>query len=167
MIPYLNGFEFITELRRLGNPIPILILSARTESKDKVRGLDLGADDYLTKPFDLQELLARVRRQLGKKAHNVQIFNKYSYHWATRELTYSTSKKTIELNLKERNILEFFLKRIGQIITREQLLDAVWGENYHGTDRTVDNLIVSLRKKIGNSCITTERGVGYRFVTKS
>lgn len=164
MMPNMNGFEVTTELRRNGDQVPIIILSARTESKDKIRGLDLGADDYVTKPFELDELLARVRRFLNKENHNTDSFGEYKYDWNLRTLTSSGS--ALLLSTKERLLLEFFLKRKNQIVSREQILDAVWGADYDGTDRTIDNMIVSLRKKVGAKHLITERGLGYRFVTK-
>lgn len=164
MMPSMNGFEVTTELRRHGEQVPILILSARTESKDKIRGLDLGADDYISKPFDLDELLARVRRFLKKESQNVDEFGDCQYDWGLRSL--SCKKTAITLSTKERLLLELFLKRKNQIITREQILDNVWGSDYDGTDRTVDNLIVALRKKLGTEHLVTERGLGYRLVTK-
>jgi DNA-binding response OmpR family regulator len=165
MMPHLNGFEVITELRRGGDNVPVIVLSARTDSRDKVRGLDLGADDYVSKPFDLDELLARVRRHLGRRAAHDQIFGSFVYEWKTRQLLDGTDRHSILLTAKERKLLEFLLKREGQVVTREQVLDGVWGD-YDGTDRTVDNLIVSLRKKVGSEHLVTERGIGYRFVTK-
>lgn len=164
MMPHMNGFEVITELRRSGDIVPVIILSARTDSKDKVRGLDLGADDYVAKPFDLDELLARVRRHLGRRDQVDQLFGNFRYEWKTRQLFSRPEKKAIELSSKERKLLEFFLKREGQIVSRDQVLDGVWGD-YDGTDRTVDNLVMALRKKLGAEHVKTERGLGYRFVT--
>lgn len=166
MMPEMNGFEVTTELRRQGDHVPIIVLSARTETGDKVRGLDLGADDYLTKPFDLDELLARVRRQLKKNNEKKQEFGGWEYSWQERLLK-TKAGEPCALNTKERKLLEFFLKRKNQIVSREQILDAVWGADYDGTDRTVDNLVVALRKKIGGQHLLTERGLGYRFVTNS
>lgn len=164
MMPNMNGFEVTTEVRRSGDSIPILVLSARTESQDKVRGLDLGADDYMTKPFDLDELLARVRRLLKKQHLENNQFGDFEYSWQDRTLSQHGS--FIQLQSKERLLLEFFLKRSNQIVSREQILDGVWGADYDGTDRTVDNLVVALRKKVGTQHLVTERGLGYRFVTK-
>lgn len=164
MMPNMNGFEVTTEVRRQGDSVPIIVLSARTESLDKIRGLDLGADDYVTKPFDLDELMARVRRFLKKQADQEHEFGEFNYNWKERILT----KKgcAVLLQSKERMLLEFFLKRLNQIVSREQILDGVWGSDYDGTDRTVDNMIVALRKKVGAKHLITERGLGYRFVTK-
>jgi DNA-binding response OmpR family regulator len=165
MMPHLNGFEVITELRRDGDNVPVIVLSARTDSRDKVRGLDLGADDYISKPFDLEELLARVRRHLGRRQDRDQTFGSFVYEWKTRQLMTVIDRRPLILTARERKLLEFFLKRDGQLVTREQVLDSVWGD-YEGTDRTVDNLIVALRKKLGVAHLQTERGVGYRFMTK-
>jgi len=165
MMPLLNGFEVITELRRQGDSVPVIILSARTETRDKIRGLDLGADDYMVKPFDLNELLARVRRHLNRRQEKTQAFGEFHYEWKTRTL-FSGAAQNIQLTSKERKLLEFFLKHEGQIVTRTQLLDEVWGDDYDGTDRTVDNVIMSVRKKLHAAHLQTERGIGYRFVTK-
>lgn len=167
MMPRLNGFEVVTELRRNGDQVPVIVLSARTDSRDKVRGLDLGADDYVAKPFDLDELLARVRRHLGRKTIQDHVFGEFVYEWRTRQLLLAEDRSAIALTAKERKLLEFFLKRDGQILSREQVLDGVWGDDYDGTDRTVDNLVVSLRKKLGSRFLQTERGLGYRFMTKA
>lgn len=166
MMPEINGFEVITELRRETNPVPIIVLSARTQSTDKVRGLDLGADDYMCKPFDLNELLARVRRFIDKGKKRVQLFGQFKYDWETQQLS-NKAGKPIVLSTKERKILEFFLNRPNRIVSREMLLDGVWSSEYDGTDRTVDNMIVSLRKKLGSKYLITERGVGYRFMIES
>lgn len=166
MMPELNGFEIVTELRRTGDGVPIVVLSARTDSVDKIRGLDLGADDYVSKPFDLNEFLARVRRHLGRRQEMGQRFGEFIYDWKQRQLVKNEGGQSVSLTTKERKLLELFLKRVGQILTREQVLDGVWGADYQGTDRTVDNVIVSLRKKVGAEFLRTERGAGYRFVTK-
>jgi two-component system response regulator MprA len=165
MMPHLNGFEVISELRREGFAQPILVLSARAATADKVRGLDLGADDYLTKPFELEEFLARVRRLL--KVAPLGRCNIGDCHYDfDKRILYGKSEDRIALTPKELCLLEYFLKRDERLVSRESVLNAVWGDNYEGTDRTIDNLVVSLRKKIGESHIETIRGQGYRFVTK-
>jgi DNA-binding response OmpR family regulator len=117
----------------------------------------------VTKPFDLDELLARVRRLLKRQTDQEHVFGSFSYKWKERALI--ESGQTVALQSKERLLLEFLLKRPNQIVSREQILDGVWGPDYDGTDRTVDNLIVTLRKKLGSQHLVTERGLGYRFVT--
>ncbi|NRA66137.1 MAG: response regulator transcription factor [Pseudobacteriovorax sp.] len=164
MMPGLNGFEITTELRRSGDPVPIIVLSARSASDDKVKGFELGADDYVTKPFDLKVLIARIRRFLKKQDDRHSSFGNFRYNWQQRRLF--KADQGIELTSKERLVLELFLNRTNQILNRDQILDSVWGSDYEGTDRTVDNVIVSLRKKIGSDHLRTERGLGYRFVTE-
>ncbi len=165
MMPYMNGFEVTTEIRRIGDSVPIIILSARVNIDDKIRGLDLGADDYITKPFDIKELMARIRRKLNSNTKKKEEFGDFIYDWRIQKLT-NKENKSIGLNNKERKLLEFFLKRKDRIVTREMIIDAVWGDDYDGTDRTVDNYVVNLRKKIGTKRLETVRGEGYRFVIK-
>ncbi len=165
MMPYLNGFEVVTELRRVGENVPIILLSARVHKEDKIRGLDLGADDYVEKPFDLDELLARVRRFLNKEKKIIRIGN-CTYDSIAQKLM-DEKNNLITINAKERLLIEYFVKHQNMILTREQIILAVWGDDYDGTDRTVDNFILNLRKKIGKENIITERGAGYRFVMKS
>jgi len=165
MMPFMNGFEVTTELRRSGENLPIIILSAREALSDKVRGLDLGADDYMTKPFKLEELLARVRRRLGGRTEATTAFGRNVYSWETQQLT-DASGQPVPLTTRERRLLEFVLKRPNRIITRNQIIDGVWGDEYDGSDRTVDNFIVRLRRKIGASHILTVHGQGYRFQKK-
>ncbi|MDD0852106.1 response regulator transcription factor [Halobacteriovorax sp. GB3] len=164
MMPFMNGFEVISELRGEGNEIPIIVLSARVETQDKVRGLKLGADDYMEKPFALEELLARVHRKLGSSIKEEVVFGEFNYSLKTSILRKSDS--AIELSGKEIKLIEFLLKRDGQVVNREQIISAVWGSSYDGTDRTVDNFILGLRKKIEKEHLVTVRGLGYRFMTK-
>ncbi len=166
MMPKMNGFEVITELRRHGHDTPIIVLSARVDSQDKVRGLDLGADDYIEKPFNLDELLARIRKQLKKSDLKEDFFGDFKFDWQKRILTDTESSKVISLSTKELKLLELFLKKKEQVLTREIILSSVWSHDYDGTDRTVDNVIMSLRKKLKNLHLITERGLGYRFMTK-
>jgi DNA-binding response OmpR family regulator len=165
MMPHMNGFEVITELRRLGYNQPLLILSARGASHDKVRGLDLGANDYLTKPFDLPEFLARVRRLLSIAPMSQCKLGPLTFDFE-KQILVNEKNIRVPLTPKELRLLEFFLKRNERIVSRDSILTAVWGDDYDGTDRTVDNLIVNLRKKIGDAHLETIRGQGYRFVIK-
>lgn len=164
MMPFMNGFEVLSELRGEGNQVPIIVLSARVETQDKVRGLKLGADDYIEKPFALEELLARVYRKLGASMKEDILFGEYSYN--LKKSTLYKSGTSIELSGREIRLIEFFLKRDGQVVSREQIISAVWGSSYDGTDRTVDNFILGLRKKIEKKHLVTIRGLGYRFMTK-
>jgi DNA-binding response OmpR family regulator len=162
MMPHLNGFELTTELRRRGDRTPIIVLSARTETKDKIRGLDLGADDYLAKPFEIDELLARVRRRLDVDASRTSVVGAGIFDWQTSQL-FDGDGRVVPLLGKELLLLSYFLKRPRQIVSREQIIGTVWGDSYEGSDRTVDNFVAGLRKKIGQDQIATVRGLGYRF----
>lgn len=164
MMPYMNGFEVISELRRDKELTPIIVLSARIETQDKVRGLKLGADDYMEKPFALEELLARVHRKLNTQIKQEKVFGEFVYDIEKSILL--QNGEAVELITKEIKLLEFLLKRDGRIVTREQIIGAVWGDDYDGTDRTVDNFVLALRKKIGKDYLMTVRGMGYRFMTK-
>ncbi len=164
MMPFMNGFEVIAELRGEGDETPIIVLSARIEVQDKVRGLKLGADDYMEKPFSLDELLARVYRKLRGGQRDEVAFGDCLYNRKTSNLV--KSGETITLSGKEIRLLNFFLKRVGQVISREQIITSIWGYSYEGTGRTVDNFILGLRKKVGKNHLETVRGMGYRFVTK-
>ena len=164
MMPKMNGFEVIAALRSEGNETPLIVLSARTETQDKVRGLKLGADDYVEKPFALAELLARIERKLGSQTQQQVTFGDFNFDFKTECL--SENGNTIVLSAKEIKLLQFMLQRVGQIVSREQIISAVWGGDYYGTDRTVDNFILGLRKKIGKVFLTTVRGMGYRFMTQ-
>ncbi|NQZ09914.1 MAG: response regulator transcription factor, partial [Algicola sp.] len=147
MMPKMNGFEVIAALRSEGNETPLIVLSARTETQDKVRGLKLGADDYVEKPFALAELLERIERKLDSQTQQQVTFGEFNIDFKTECL--SENGNSIVLSAKEIKLLQFMLQRVGQIVSREQIISAVWGGDYYGTDRTVDNFILGLRKKIG------------------
>lgn len=165
MMPLLNGFEVISELRQKTDSLPIIILSAREAPKDKVRALNLGADDYVTKPFDFAELVARIKRKLAIK-HNAEFrFGPWTYSFFTQQLTNENGNKPVKLTTKDQRLLELFINKTNQIVTREEIIAKIWGTHYDGTDRTVDNAIVRLRKVIGNEFIQTIRSQGYRFIT--
>ncbi len=164
MMPHLNGFEVTTELRRAGETVPIIVLSARAGLKDRVRGLDLGADDYLAKPFELEELLARIRRRLKEARGEVTRIGALGFDWDARRLVVIESQEEVALSSRELKLLEYVLRRPRRLLTRAQIIETVWGDEYDGTDRTVDNFIMALRRKIGGELLVTVRGEGYRFV---
>lgn len=166
MMPKINGFEVIKKLRGKGNHTPILLLTARNSSEDKVKGLDLGADDYIVKPFDFNELTARirtiVRRRYGNSSNELSI----------GDLVLDTSKKmvtragkAIELTGKEYSILEYLMQSKNRILSREQIKTHVWDYDYEGDSNIIDVLIKNIRKKIhvedGKQIIYTKRGIGY------
>jgi DNA-binding response OmpR family regulator len=176
MLPKLSGYEVCRKLRAEGNALPILMLTARGEEADRVLGLDLGADDYMVKPFAIRELLARVRALLrraqpGKPAAPDELrfddvvvdFRKYEAH---------KGGKPLELTRKEFGVLRMLSGRAGEVVARDELLNEVWGYDNYPSTRTVDNHIAGLRAKIERDPaaplhLRTVHGVGYKFVTKT
>ncbi|MCX6142769.1 MAG: response regulator transcription factor [Ignavibacteriales bacterium] len=172
MLPRMNGFDICRQLRSDGVKTPILMLTGKGEEIDKVMGLELGADDYLTKPFSIKELLARVKALLRRQA---------DIHTEMTEATFGDvyvdfkkqeavkGKRKLDLTAKEFQLLKYFVEREGDVISRNQLLDDVWGYQAMPTTRTVDNYILSLRKKIESSSakpkhLLTIHTAGYKFV---
>ncbi|OHB59321.1 MAG: DNA-binding response regulator [Planctomycetes bacterium RBG_13_46_10] len=170
MLPGIDGLEVCRRLKSQlkTEQIPIIILSAKGDESDIVTGLELGADDYVTKPFSGKVLVARVRRILRRKVEHSEDTTPIKIH----ELTIDPARrevfvknKPVELTFTEFNILKMLAKRAGLVFTRYQIVDSLHGSDYVVTDRTVDVQIVSLRKKLGQygEYIETVRGVGYRF----
>jgi DNA-binding response OmpR family regulator len=171
MLPGKNGFEICDELRQKNADLPILMVTAKGEEEDKVRGLRLGADDYIVKPFGVSELLARVdaalrRRRLSEAERAVVRLGDVSIDFRAHRATRGSSE--VELTALEMKLLRFFLQHEGALLSRQRILDAVWGADYFGTDRTVDNFINRLRNKLevdpkAPRYLVTVRGAGYRF----
>lgn len=175
MLPGLDGLEVLRRLRQSA-PTPVLMLTARGEETDRVVGLELGADDYLTKPFSMRELLARVRAQL-RRADLVQQILQADQSSAEASLISGPlvldpqahramlDQKPLDLSPTEFALLQLLLRSPGRAFSRAYLLDTVWGETYIGGDRSVDNTVLRLRKKLGplGEAIETVWGVGYRF----
>ncbi len=173
MLPKLNGFELLRVLRNEHNPVPIMMLSARGAEMDKVMGLELGAEDYITKPFSLAELLARVKAVLRRDAiarsdgATTLKSGELEVNAATREVRRRGA--LIELTATEFDVLHCLIEAGGRVLSREQIQSQVWGPAHHGTPRTIDNFILQLRSKLEDDPaapghIVTVRGVGYRFV---
>lgn len=174
MMPGLSGFDVLRELRSQGVESQVLILSARDLEQDKVDGLELGADDYVTKPFSLRELLARVtaalRRPRQKRtalAEQILSFGEVTLRPAIREVR--RSAEPIRMTAKEFDLLLHLVEHPERPYSRGQLLAQVWGDDYDGTERTVDNFIRKLRRKIepdpaNPTHLQTVHGVGYRFM---
>ena len=167
MLPKLDGFEVCRRLRASGNPVPIIMLTARDEDIDKIIGLELGADDYLTKPFNPRELVARIKailrraeRVVEKSAAPMQFAN-LSIDPVRREVL--ANGLPIELRTQEFDLLLTLAGEPGRVFTREQLLEKAWGFEYYGQTRTVDVHIAQLRKKLPVK-IETVTGVGYKIV---
>ena len=173
MIPEINGFELLQTLRAEGNQVPVLVLSARNSEMDKVTGLDLGAEDYVTKPFSLAELLARIRRILRRgelsadEAVEPWRFGDVAIDPRSREG--ARNGERIELTSTEFDVLALLYGANERVLSRGRILREVWGPNHHGTERTVDNFIAQLRSKLETDRskpehLLTVRGVGYRLV---
>ena len=170
-----DGFTVLEELRGQGEQIPIIILTARDEVGDKVQGFDLGANDYVTKPFRFEELLARVRvrireynsssKQSSNQYEKILSFNNIVLDLSTRKA--KVGSEEVELSAREFLLAETFFRHPGQVMSREQLLDRVWGYDYDPGSNIVDVYVGYLRKKLGSKLIETVRGMGYRLRTNS
>ncbi len=169
MLPKINGYEICRLIRKEKLDMPIIMLTAKGEESDIILGLNLGADDYVTKPFSIKELLARVaaflRRRKFKEKESYK-FGDFIYDISARKL--SKKGKEIELAPKEYKLLEFLLKKQGKALTRDEILNAVWGYNSFAGHRSVDRFVTTLRNKIESnphnpSFIHTLRQVGYKF----
>jgi DNA-binding response OmpR family regulator len=176
MLPRLGGLEVVREIRKDDPELPVLILSAKGQELDKVAGLQLGADDYMVKPFGLKELLARIdallrrRRSRGDAdtSHSVRRIGAVEVDLEARRAI--AQGKVLDLTSREFDLLAFFVTHPDRVHSREQLMQAVWGSRYFGTARTVDNFVARLRAHIGDDAETprhleTVRGIGYRFNT--
>ncbi|MGE5474006.1 MAG: response regulator [Ignavibacteriales bacterium] len=173
MLPKMDGFSVCKKLREKMST-PILMLTAKEEEVDKVLGLELGADDYITKPFSVRELMARIRANLRRNIpENVtstpgDVIVKNGIEIDCSRYEVSKNKKVLDLTLREFELLKFLATQPGQIFTREQLLEKVWGYEYYGDVRTVDVTVRRLREKIEEDpgeplYVLTKRGVGYYF----
>jgi two-component system alkaline phosphatase synthesis response regulator PhoP len=175
MLPKLSGLEVCKTLRAEGFRAPIIMLTARGQEIDKVVGLELGADDYVTKPFSIRELLARVRAILRRTEGGKKRLARYRF--SDIELDFETYRATrgserLEMSPREFELLRYLIERKGETVTRDQLLEDVWGYESYPSTRTVDTHIAKLRAKIGDSgseprFIMTIHGVGYKFVDPS
>ena len=172
MLPGRNGFQICQDVRAQGLAIPIIVITARNQEADKVRGLELGADDYVTKPLSLAELVARIRavlRRAGKDREDGRdLLEVPPIRLDLRRHTAFKRGVALQLTDTEFRLLALLLRRAGEVITRDEFLDQVWGEDVHVTHRTVDTHVASLRKKIEDdvehpACILSVRNVGYRF----
>jgi DNA-binding response OmpR family regulator len=171
MLPGMDGFDVCRQLRADGNQVPILMLTARDEDFDKIVGLELGADDYLTKPFNPRELVARIKAILRRGDRAAQTDTSSPIRIADLQIEPARREvrivdEQVDLRTQEFELLVCFARHVGMVLTREQLLQMAWGYDFYGQTRTVDVHVAHLRKKIANSVasIETITGVGYKFV---
>ncbi len=170
MLPKVNGYEICRTARSRQLDLPIIMLTAKGQEDDIVRGLELGADDYVTKPFSIRELLARVKAFLRRQDPETSACEFGDCRLDLMAHKLFKKEKEIELTAKEFRLLEFFVKRAGRALTRDSILDAVWGNEVIVTDRSVDRCVTTLRSKIETDprepvFIQTIRDIGYRFET--
>jgi two-component system alkaline phosphatase synthesis response regulator PhoP len=171
MLPKVNGFEVCRTVRKYDSSIPIVILSAKGDEGDKVLGLELGADDYVTKPFSIRELTARIKTALRRRRAlegEVDTFEEENLKIDFAGQTLFVDGSSRELSTREFNLLRHLIQNRGRVLSRDQILNKVWGYDYDGTPRTIDNFINKLRQKIERDpadpdWIQTVRGSGYKF----
>jgi DNA-binding response OmpR family regulator len=169
MLPKMNGYEICRAIRAAELELPIIMLTAKGQEEDIIRGLELGADDYVTKPFSIRELLARAKAFLRRRhfaASTIFPFGDCKLDLVAHKLF--RNGKEVTLTAKEFRLLKFFASRPGRALTRDQILDAVWGHDLIVNDRSVDRCITTLRAKVEAdphhpACIRTIRDIGYRF----
>ncbi len=182
MLPGLSGYEVCRQLRARGCQTPVLMLTAKGQELDKVVGLQLGADDYVTKPFGVRELVARIQALLrrsrptsppgGATVAPDDSFAIAGSRIDPRTFELSRNGSTCELTARELQLLQLFHARAGEVLSRDQLLNEVWGHGYYGTTRTLDQVIVQLRRKLGDTSnphriLLTVHGVGYRLARET
>ncbi|MBD2250087.1 response regulator transcription factor [Nostoc parmelioides] len=168
-LPGKDGLDVLEELRGQGENVPVIILTARDDIQDKVAGFEAGADDYLTKPFRFEELLVRVKARLrqsgGSQVVDEMVIKSGNIVLDLRSRKVKIGQEIIELPAREFTLAETFFRHPGQVLSREQLLDRVWGYDYDPGSNIVDVYVGYLRKKLGNDLIETVRGMGYRLRT--
>jgi len=172
MLPGMNGYEICRKVKKEKPELPVIMITARGTEMDKIAGLDIGADDYLTKPFSIPELLARIRAVLRRVNPEQGIMNEYSFGNVIldfKKFRAYANDQEIKLSSKEFSIMKYFIEREGELVQREDLLEAVWGYDVTPDTRTVDNFILDLRKKLEEipsdpKHMVSVRGAGYRFI---
>ncbi len=172
MLPKLSGFDVCKQIRAAGNKVPVIMLTARSLEIEKVQGLKIGADDYITKPFSLMELIARIEAVLRRASR--EDYSAGTYQFGDVSLDFGKYEATkggtqLDLSAREFRILKFLIEHRGQVISRDQLLDGVWSPYSSPTPRTVDTHIAQVRQKIETTPnnpqhLITVHGVGYKFV---
>ncbi|MFO7815185.1 MAG: response regulator transcription factor [Halanaerobiales bacterium] len=170
MLPDIDGFELIDKIKKNDPEIPVIFISARDEDLDRITGLEKGSDDYIAKPFSPRELVIRIKK-LFKRVYGEEAKEKffkygdYLINLKARNVKIKNNgKEIIDLTSREFDLLQYFLNNLSHALTREQILNNVWGRDYYGSDRVVDDLIRRLRKKMPDLKIETIYGHGYRMV---
>ena len=164
MLPGKDGFEVCRELRKVGVTTPILFLTARTHESEKILGLDLGGDDYITKPFSPRELRARIRARLrDSKPASGPVLRFADVEVNEARVEVRRAGKLVDVTPLEFKLLLTFLRHRGLVLSREQLIDLAWGRDTYVTERAVDAHVMNIRRKIGTDAILSLRGMGYRF----
>ncbi len=174
MLPGIDGFSLCKTLRVEGSEVPVLFLTARQGSHDRVEGLKIGGDDYLTKPFNLEELLLRVEKLIHRHGKQSSTLSSDIFKFGGCEVNFKTYRilnkdgKEVELPKKELMLLKLLISKRGQVVSREEILETVWGYDVYPSTRTVDNYVLTLRKNFESNPrqpihIHSVRGVGYRF----
>jgi two-component system, OmpR family, alkaline phosphatase synthesis response regulator PhoP len=175
MLPEMNGFDVCEEIRKENKDVPVLFLTAKGSGEDRVQGLKLGADDYLTKPFNLEELLLRIQILLKRSSNNkpesgipdIFRFGSNEINFITYEINDANGEKT-QISKREIALLKLLIERKGEVISREEILDKVWGTDVYPSSRTIDNYILAFRKYFEKNQREPQhfhsiRGVGYKF----
>ncbi len=162
----INGYDIIKEIRKEDEDIPVIFTSARDQDLDKILGLELGSDDYITKPYSSKELVLRVNKIIKRvyRQSEINVINYEDYKININKRIVSCKNKDINLTTLEFDLLLLFLKNINKGFSREEILNAVWGNDYFGTDRVVDDLVRRLRKKMPHLKVNTIYGFGYRLL---
>ncbi len=167
-LPDMDGFEVLEQIRGQGATLPIIVLTARSSVEDTVNGLEQGADDYMSKPFRFEELLARIRLRLKNPSSddpsNMVQINVGGLHLDLRTRCATIDGEPVELSAREFTMLQAFMEHPDQVLSRSQLLDMVWGYDFDPGSNVVDVYVRYLRRKIGSERIVTVRGMGYRLV---
>jgi DNA-binding response OmpR family regulator len=166
-LPDIDGVEVLRRLRSRRSAMPVLVLTARDQVRDKVQGLDLGADDYLTKPFAFDELLARLRARLRPRdAAEASVLRAGAVSLDLHSRRARVGDREVDLTAREFALLETFLRHPGQVLSREQVLSRVWGLDFDPESNVVDVYVRYLRRKLGGEVIETVRGMGYRLTAR-
>ena len=166
-LPGRDGLDALAEVRRRGERLPVIVLTARDSVADRVTGLDRGADDYVTKPFSFEELLARVRVRLRDVGQETSILQAGDLKLDLRTRRADVGGRSVELTAREFALLETFLRHPGQVLSREQLLSHVWGYDFDPGSNVVEVYVRYLRRKLGDERVETVRGMGYRLVSET